>query len=175
MLVQSGSAQPLWNTIASGDGYIAVEGASGAGTYYTAQPVTNLFDAKLTSKFTSRGNSSSGNNLVAGINTGFHVTIAQCLPTLVQFRFATTDTGIERDPIMITVEGASSGNLLSGSSWTLIYTGPSGLENVTARATYGPYQTITSPGIFSSYRFLVTSKRNSSLFVSYTEVDLMGY
>ena len=175
LLVQSGSAQPLWNTVVGGDGSIAVEGANGAGTYYTAQPVTNLFDAKLTSKFTSRGNSSSGINSVAGINTGFHVSIAQCSPTLVQFRFATTDTGIERDPFTITVEGTSSGSLLSGSSWTSIYTGPSGLENITARATYGPYQTIPSPRIFSSYRFLVTSKRGNGTFVSYTEVDLMGY
>jgi hypothetical protein len=174
--VQSGSAQPLWNTVLGSNGYIATEAKNGSGTFYTAQPVTNLFDLKLTSKFTSRGNSSSGINSIAGLNTGFHVTIAQCQPTLVQFRFATTNNiGTEVDPIMITIEGANSGNLLSGSSWTSIYTGPSGLANITTRSAYGSYQTIASPGTYASYRFLVTSKRNTSLWVSYTEVDLMGY
>ena len=174
LLIQTGSAQPLWNTVAGGDGSIANEGGSGAGTFYTAQPVTNLFDLKLTTKFTSRGSPGSGNNAMAGLNTGFYVTLAQCQPTLVQFRFATNNVGPERDPIMITVEGTNGANLMAGTSWTLIYNGSSGLEN-TLPATYGPYQTISMPRIFSSYRFLVTSKRNNSIFVSYSEVGLMGY
>ncbi|CAF3966201.1 unnamed protein product [Rotaria sp. Silwood2] len=177
LVIQSGSVEALWNTFAGGMSYIATENSSGAGTYYIGQGPTNLFDNKTTSKYTSRGNSSSGSNAIAGLNTGFHVTIARCQPTLSQFRFATGDTGAERDPIMITVEGTNCLTLINCTSWTLLYNDTSGLENVLDRSTYGSYKSIPSPQSFASYRFLVTSKRNAtnSIFVSYSEVELYGY
>jgi hypothetical protein len=174
LVIQSGSAVSLWNTVASGDSSVSSSSSSGVGTFFNNQGASNLFDGKNSTKFTSRGNG-TGNSSIAGLNTGFHVTIALCQPTLVQFRFTTSDLGPERDPIRITVEGTNNGNLMSGASWTLIYNGTSGLENVTTRKTVGQNRTISTPSTFSSYRFLVTSKRDNGSFVSYSEVELFGY
>jgi len=177
LTVQSGSIEPLWNTVAGGNSYIAIEGASGVGTYYTNQGATNLFDGSLSTKYTTRGNSSSGSNAIAGLNTGFHLSIAQCQPTLVQFRIATSNSNPERDPMTMTVEGTSCYNLTSCSLWTLLYNGTTGLDTTSARQTFGAMQTILSPQTFTGYRFLMTSKRNStsSVFITYSEVELYGY
>ena len=174
--VASDSVQSLWNTHAGGSGTAATPAASGAGTYYTAQSASNLFDGKLTSSFASRGNSVSGSNAIAGLNTGFHVTIAQCHPTLVSFRLGTGTSGTERDPMNITVEGSNGcSNLLTCGSWMKIYEGSSGLENTLSRSTFGMNVSIPTPASYASYRFLVTAKRNSGIYVTYTEVELYGY
>ncbi|CAF4145123.1 unnamed protein product, partial [Rotaria sp. Silwood2] len=104
-------------------------------------------------------------------------TIAQCQPTLVKFRFATATTGssADRDPTAITVEGTNCYILVNCTNWTTIYVGPTGLESFVSRSTYGPFETISSPQIFTSYRFLVTAKRNISDYVAYSEVELYGY
>jgi hypothetical protein len=177
LVIQSGSVESLWNTVAGGNSFIATEAASGVGTYYTNQGATYLFDGLFTTKYTTRGNSSSGSNAIAGLNTGFHLTIAQCQPTLVQFRIATSSSNPERDPMTMTVEGTNCYNLTSCSTWTLLYNGTTGLDTTTARITFGAMQTIPSPQIFTGYRFLMTSKRNStsSVFITYSEVELYGY
>lgn len=175
--IQSGSEQPIWNTYAGGTSTIAVNGLSGAGTYYSGQSAANLFDGKFTTKYTSRGNSSSGTTDTAGLNTGFHVTIAQCQPTLTMFRFATASNGSStaRDPLVVTVEGTDCDNLFNCTSWQLLYNGTTGLDAVLDRSEFGDYQNITIPQAFPSYRFLVTEKRNKSDFVAYSEVELYGY
>ncbi len=94
-----------------------------------------------------------------------------------QFRFATAAnvSATARDPITITVEGTDCNDLSTCSNWTLLYTGATGLENVTSRSTYGDFQNITNPQSFNSYRFLVTAKKNVSDYVAYSEVQLYGY
>jgi len=164
----------LWNTFAGGISTIATENSTGIGTYYTGDSADNLFDGSTTNAYSSRGNSAT-TSAIAGLNTGFYLTIAQCQSTLVTFRFATASSPAARDPITITVEGTSCSDLLTCTNWTLLYNGTTGLDNVTNRSTYGPFQNIPSPQSFSSYRFLVTAKRSSSNFVSYSEVDLYGY
>ncbi len=176
--IQSGSAEPLWNTYAGGSSTIATASTAGvAGTYYTGQSPDLLFDNNTNTKFTSRGNSSSGINAIAGLNTGFYVTIAKCQPTLVQFRFATANniSSPDRDPTAITVEGTNCNDLMNCTTWTLLYSGPTGIEGFTNRSTYGNFENITSPQTFTSYRFLVTAKRNISDYVAYSEVQLYGY
>ena len=169
--------QALWNTYAGGMGTMATEGANGVGSYYTAQPAGNLFDGKVTSSFASRGQSASGSNALAGLNTGFHVSIAQCGPTLVSFRIATGTSGTERDPMTITVEGSNGcSNLLTCANWTRIYNGTSGLVSTLSRNTFGQNVSIPMPHqSYDSYRFLVTAKRATGSFVTYTEVELYGY
>ena len=175
--IQSGSAQPIWNTFAGGMSSLAVNNLTGVGTYYAGQSPDNLFDNKFTTRYTSRGNSSSGINSIAGLNTGFHVTIARCQPTLTVFRFATASNGssTSRDPMAVTVEGTNCDSLFNCTSWTLLYNGTTGLDAVTNRSTYGDFQTIPSPQTFTGYRFLITQKRNTSDFVAYSEVELYGY
>jgi hypothetical protein len=169
--------QPLWNTVAGGISTIATANSSGVGTYFTGQGPDNLFDDNFNTKYTSRGNSSSGTNAIAGLNTGFYVTVAQCQPTLVQFRFATANnaSSVARDPITVTVEGTNCNTLETCTNWTLLYNGTTGLDSFTNRSTYGPFETIPSPQTFTSYRFLITAKRNSSDYVAYSEVELYGY
>lgn len=175
--VQSSSVQPLWNTVAGGSSTIAVAGTSGVGTYFTNQGPTNLFDNNTNTKYTSRGNSSSGSNSLAGLNTGFYLTVTQCQPTLVQFRLATASSGssTSRDPTAMTVEGSNCTTLANCTSWQLLYSGPSGLENVLSRSTYGTFATLSSPQVFVNYRFLITAKRNISDYVAYSEIELYGY
>ena len=174
--VQIESVQGLWKTVAGGMSSIATSG-TGPGTYVGGQAPDNLFDGRRSTIYTSRGNSSSGSNAIAGLNTGFHVTVAQCQPTLTQFRYATSNLADDYDPSNITVEGSHCSNLASCSSWTLLYQGPSGLETTANRTTYGTTQMIASPQRFENYRFLVTSKRNATQtpYVSYSEVELYGY
>jgi hypothetical protein len=167
--------ESLWDTFAGGISTIATENSTGVGTYYTGQSADNLFDGSTTTAYSSRGNSGT-TSAIAGLNTGFYVTIAQCQSTLVTFRFATTSNQLAaRDPIAVTVEGTSCSDLSTCTNWTLLYNGTTGLDNVTNRSTYGPFQSIPSPQSFASYRFLVTAKRNISNFVSYSEVQLYGY
>ena len=175
--IQSGSAQPIWNTFAGGMSSLAVNNLTGVGTYYAGQSPDNLFDNKFTTRYTSRGNSSSGINAIAGLNTGFHVTITRCQPTLTLFRFATASNGssTSRDPMAVTVEGTNCDSLFNCTSWTLLYNGTTGLDAETNRSTYGNLQTIPSPQTFTGYRFLITEKRNISDFVTYSEVELYGY
>ncbi|CAF3653074.1 unnamed protein product [Rotaria sp. Silwood1] len=176
-VVQSGSVQALWNTVAGGASTIATEDSTGVGTYAINQSPDNLFDNNTSTKYMSRGSSTSGTNVYAGLNTGFYVTIAQCQPTLVKFRFATAANASSpnRDPTNITVEGANCDTLVNCTTWSIIYAGSTGLENVLGRSTYGPFQNISSPHTFTSYRFLVTAKRNTSDYVAYSEVELYGY
>ncbi|CAF1245441.1 unnamed protein product [Adineta ricciae] len=167
------TAQPLWNTFMGGVSTLATQGSS-AGTYPSTNPVSNLFDGNLTSEFSSYGNSTS-NDTVAGVHTGFYVTVSQCQPVLIGFRFACANDTTQSDPLTITIEGTSCDTLSSCANWTSLYNGSSGLDLRAASATYGEYQPVSNTAIYSSYRFLITSKRGASNLVSYSEVQLFGY
>lgn len=95
--------------------------------------------------------------------------------TLLAFRFATSRETMQRDPMSVTIEGSNLNGaaLTSGSSWTLLYKGSSGLTYNPGRMRMGDAQILTeSLTVFSSYRVLVTSTRGSSTSVSYSEVYL---
>jgi hypothetical protein len=171
LIVQSESVQALWNTVAGGISTIATQNATGIGTYYTNQPASNIFDGKVSTTYNSRGDTIP---LSAGLRTGFYVTIGQCQPTLFGFRFATTSSAIGRDPMSITIEGSDCAILINCTSWTLFYNGTTGLDSTLTRTAYGIAQTLPVPQTFTSYRFLVTAKRSSDIFVSYSEVELYG-
>ncbi|CAF3706612.1 unnamed protein product, partial [Rotaria socialis] len=177
LVVQSGSVQGIWNTVAGGISTIATANASGVGTYPSNESPDTLFDGNTNTDYISRGNSSGGIDAIAGLNTGFYLTIAHCQPTLVKFRFATAsnESSPDCDPTEITVQGSNCNTLISCTTWATIYTGPTGLESVVNRSTYGPFQNISLLQTYTSYRFLVTAKRNDSNAVAYSEVELYGY
>ncbi|UJR32344.1 hypothetical protein I4U23_019807 [Adineta vaga] len=168
------TVEALWDTVAGGNSTLAVRG-TGAGTYITSESIDNLFDGDLTTRYGSRGNSSSGNNWYAGINTGFYVTVAQCQPVLIGFRFGNAYNGTTREPLAITIEGTNCDDLLTCTNWTSMYSGTTGLDIAISSSSYGEYQPISNTNTYSSYRFLVTQKRNRSSYVSYSEVQLFGY
>jgi hypothetical protein len=119
------------------------------------------------------------NSIECGLNTGFYVTLAVQKFTLVAFQMATYKQSIERDPLIITIEGSNyDGVVLTlGMSWTLIYNGTTGLTNDPGRRNFGMLTLVASPVPipFRSYRILVTSKRGISQAVSYSEFRMTGY
>ena len=171
-----GTVYAVYNTFAGGSNTLASASATiDVGIYRTADPPTNLFDGSLTSRFSSSGNSTGGSNYYAGLNTGFYVTLAQCNPVLIGFRFAYSYQYPERDPLTVTIEGTDCSDVELCTSWMLLYNGSTGLDTGSEVANYGDYQAITNSDIYKSYRFLVTSKRNRSNYVTYNEVQLFGY
>ena len=168
------TVEALWNTFQSGSSTIATKG-TGQGNYLAGELIDYLFDDDLTTKYGSRGNSTSGNNAYAGLNTGFYVTVAQCQPVLIGFRFGNAFSSSAREPLTITIEGTNCDDLLTCANWSLLYTGSTGLGTIQSSASYGDYQSVSNTAIYSSYRFLVISKRGVSSYVSYSEVQLFGY
>ncbi len=71
----------------------------------------------------------------------------------------------------------STAALNSGSSWTLIYSGPTDINASVdpGRLTYVTQQNFSNTIAFSSDRFLVTSKRGTDDSVQYSEACIIGY
>jgi hypothetical protein len=151
------------------------------GNYNEAEIPEYVFDSDKTTKYNSYGVCSripSSKNLDCGINTGFYVVLRSCPSLLIAFRFRTANDLSERDPFRITIEGSNqnSSDLLFGSSWTLIYSGSTGLDTISDRYTYGVTQWIPNNLLwFKSYRVLVIEKRDVPNAVQYADVDLYGY
>lgn len=169
------SIQAIWNTTAGRNSFTAVSGSSGYGTYAPDNPPSNLFDNSTSTRYVSRGNVLRGNSVNAGINTGFYLTVADCQAVLTGFSFFADANRSDRDPITVTVEGSNSADLTKGTSWDLLYSGPTGLRT-TSRTSEGDRQTVNNSNSYLSYRFLVTGRRSDSTdYVSYSEVRLYGY
>ena len=162
----------LWNTSAGGESTFSRPSSmmnlldifGSGGTYNYAEIPINALDRKNDSKYTSHG-SCSGFSISAdaqcGLNTGFQVTISLRPSLLIAFRFRTGNNVPERDPVAITIEGSNhdSSLLTLGSSWTLIYSGVTGLTSDPGRGEFGSTVSIfNNPDWFTSYRILVTDK-----------------
>lgn len=164
-----------------GDSLVATQGRSN-GQYPNAnEGPASVLDYDVTTKYNSYGNVNvSIATPMAGVGTGFYVTMAvgSCVVTGIQF--ATANDAPQRDPITMTLEGSNVVNtsLLSrGSSWTLIYSGPTGISNtvVPSRQTYVNPQNFSNTVRFTSYRFIMTSQRANSTNLQYSEAHLLGY
>ena len=137
-------------------------------------------DYNVSTKYTNFGRANISTDLpLAGLGTGFYVTmnVGACVVTGIQF--ATGNDYPERDPLIMTLEGSNvvNASLLSkGSSWTLIYSGPTGIPNTTipSRNTYVDPQYFTNTVRYTSYRFIMTSQRNNSIALQYSEAHLLG-
>ena len=168
----------LWNTTVLENGTLATAGSI-AGNYPTGEGPQLALDQNYVTKYLSFGNcSGSGNEIDCGINTGFYVTPKQGPTLLLGIQFTTANDNPTRDPLSITVEGsnATSSTLMLGTSWSLIYTVLTGLDEDPGRRFDGLFQCIPSNAIwYTSYRILVTSKRDSSSSVQYSEVKLFGF
>lgn len=116
-----------------------------------------------------------------GVNTGFYVTPTISSATIASaLRFATANDFPTRDPITVTLEGTNVTTVAAlnlGSSWTLIYSGPTGIHPtiVPSRSTYVAQQNFSNTIAYRSYRLLVTSQRNLSDCVQYSESLILGY
>ena len=173
---RSGSMVALWNTVAGGMSTPATSGSAGQGTFGTSQGADKAFDSKLTTLFLSRGTTTGASDTVAGLKTGFYVTVAQCQPVLMGFIFGNANGYSSSDPLTVTVEGTNCADLTTctGTNWTLLSNGSTGLDTVMGSGVYGYYQSLSNSMSYASYRFLITSKRGSSTEVAYSEVQLFG-
>ena len=169
----------IWNTTAGGNSLPSVVG-NNAGNYYIGQGPDKAFDQIMNTKYTNFGVCSlAGPNLIqCGLNTGLYLTLQRGLTLLVSIRFCTGGDLPPRDPFTITIEGSNepSNVLPLGTSWSLIYSGSSNLQNVTGRNQCSQNQTYLNNYLrYSSYRILVTSKRGSEIATQYSEMELYGY
>ena len=172
----------LWNTTAGGDSTLSTLGL-GNGNYGTSQSPDKAFDRNSTTKYTSYGacNSSSAPSLarsVCGTDTGVFLTLQRGPSLLTAIRFCAAGSLPERDPMRITIEGSNqpSSALLLSSSWTLTYNGSNGFDSDPGRSSFGVTQILLNNAVsYHSYRLLVTSIRNISNAVQYSEIELIGY
>ena len=113
----------------------------------------------------------------AGIGTGLHTT-PQAGPTIIQsIQFQTGNETASRDPLTVTLEGSNhtGTSLYSGPSWTLLYAGVTGLLPLNnSRLTWGELQNFSNTIPFTSYRIIVTSKRDADVGTEYAEMHLYG-
>ncbi|UJR18959.1 hypothetical protein I4U23_022088 [Adineta vaga] len=155
-------------------------GLNGRFTTISSERPSSAIDNNVNTKYVNYGNYSyiNGNFSQAGRDTGFYVT-----PTRITFSvangiiFATASDYPERDPLTVTLEGTNSTALNSSSSWTLLYTGATGIDPVTApaRQTNGTLQVFSNSIAFRSYRLLITSQRSYQDSVQYAEANIMTY
>ncbi len=168
----------IWNTTAGGDSTPASVG-SGAGNYYSGEVPQYACDGNFSNQYTNFGSCAAGANATScGLNTGFYRTLQRGASLITGLQVCTPSGNPARDPITITFEGSNqpTSALNLGSSWTLLYSGPSGLATDPGRLACGIAQLFPSNTIwYTSYRFLVTLKRGSDSCTWYSEVQLIGY
>ena len=165
----------ICNTIADGNSIVAT--VKNIRCHYPDdQPPERALDCSVSSgnKYVNFGACTGATSSPeCGLDSGFYFTNSRGASLLQQFRFCTADDSPERDPLTISIAGSNAtGNaLVYGSSWTSIYVGPSGLVNTTSRLTCGNTIAVNSTAYYSSYRVLITEKRNTSNSVQYSEVS----
>ena len=160
------------------DGMLAKPG-KGVNNYYNDEVPRYIFDQNSNTKYSSVGFCALiGSYMYCCIGTGFYVTLQQGPTLLLGIQFTTANNVDTGDPLSITIEGsnATSSALMRGQSWSYIYSVSTGLELNPGRQTDGAFLCLSANSIwYTSYRILVTSVRDQSDSVQYSEVKLFGY
>jgi hypothetical protein len=163
----------IHNTFAGGNSTTSTSG-TGAGQYPSGEAPEKGIDNSVDTKYLNFGYGTGDN---AGFNTGFFVTPAYGASIVTAIRFATANDGNARDPLTITLEGSSAtgSDLELGSSWSPIYSGPSGLLNFAdSRKAWGDTVNFGNTAAYTSYRLLVTSHRGAANSMQFSEVQFFG-
>ncbi|CAF5087425.1 unnamed protein product [Rotaria sp. Silwood1] len=161
----------IYSTLAGG----SIGGSDGVFSNSQEYP-SMAIDGSTTTKYLNFGTLSN-----PGINTGFYVIPKISNASIAcSILFATANDFPQRDPITVTLEGSnttSTNTLMSGSSWTLIYNGSTGINALVdpGRNTYVPPQNFSNAKAYAAYRLLITSKRSSEYSVQYSEAQIWGY
>ena len=148
------------------------------GLYSTSENPPKVIDNDINTKYLNFGDN-LGLGDVYGINSGFYLTASVGSSVATGIRFTTANDAPERDPTMITLEGSNNAtsDLPSSRSWTLIYSGPSGISATTdpGRKITCQLRALNNSIAYQSYRLLVTDKRGPGNSVQYAEFDILGY
>jgi hypothetical protein len=148
-----------------------------------AEQPPSAIDDNVTTKYFNFGTSgcyTCEDTEQAGINSGFFVISSIGFPTVAfGLLFATGNDAPTRDPITVTLEGSNETSidmLQMASSWTLIYSGSTGISATVdpGRNTYVTPQNFTNTRAFVSYRLLVTSQRGADIGTQYSEAQILG-
>ncbi|CAF4134679.1 unnamed protein product, partial [Adineta steineri] len=165
------------NTKINQDSQASGSGLS-SGHYPTDDSPANACDGATSTKYLNFGTCSEGGyDITCGLDTGFYLELKRGVALVTGLQICTGSDFPERDPLTVSLEGSnqSGASLTLGSSWTLIYNGPSGLQTNLGRLTCGIMQLMNNSIQYKSYRFLVSSKRGASNSVQYSELKLFGY
>lgn len=126
-----------------------------ANNYPMAESPAKAIDGTVDTKYLNFGK----------LNTGIIVVPAFGPSMLTSFQLATANDSPNRDPMTVTIEGANgpfSGYLgVFDTAWTLIYSGPSGVEVDPGRKVYGTEIAIAPSNFFTYYRILVPTVRDA--------------
>ncbi|CAF3921049.1 unnamed protein product [Rotaria sp. Silwood1] len=164
----------IYNTIAGGN---SIPSSIGENSPIKEQP-KNACDNTTFTKYLNSGKCPKyGSPIDCGLNTGLYVTLERGASIVVGFQLCAANDFPSRDPITITLEGTNevAKKLTLGSSWTLMYSGFSGLNNDPGRYTCGEKRLFSNSVEYASYRFLVTGKRDVGNSVQYSELRLFGF
>ncbi len=165
----------IWNTTAGGNS--TASNSDQTGGAYGLLPA-NAIDNSIYSKYLNFGNGSeSESSATKGVGTGFYVTPSMGASILTGLYIGTAEDAPERDPMSITIEGsnATEDALTLGSSWTLIYSGTSGVATDPGRNAWGSLVSLASNSTsYTSYRLLITGQRDVSNCMQYGEVAFKG-
>ncbi|CAF1034057.1 unnamed protein product [Adineta steineri] len=149
-----------------------------SGHYPTDHSPANACDGATSTKYLNFGRCPEYiDDITCGLDTGFYLELKRGASLVTGLQICTANDFPERDPLTVSMEGSnqSGASLNLGSSWTLIYNGPSGLQTNPGRLTCGIMQLMNNSIQYKSYRFLVSSKRGYGNSVQYSEVKLFGY
>ena len=167
----------LWNTVASDNSTVSLPGNCSGCFWPTEYPEAALDQTNLRYiNFGACGRYNS--NLGCGENTGLHLILRRG-PSLLVYMIIRTGVSLPAwDPLTITIEGSNErpSSLFFGSSWTLIYSGSSGLLVDPGRSQFGQQINMIGNTVwYSSYRILVTTKRGVGSATQFGEIELYGY
>ncbi|CAF1370338.1 unnamed protein product, partial [Rotaria sordida] len=166
----------VYNTTAGGS-------IGGVNAFYAgpSEYPTYAIDNSTSTKYLNFGVNTGGITAYQpGINTGFYVSpVSSTASIAIGLLFGTANDVPDRDPITVTLEGTNVTSLAAlylGSSWTLIYSGPTGISAITdpGRQVYVSQQNFSNTLVFRSYRLLVTSQRGNTNCVQYSEAQIIG-
>jgi hypothetical protein len=166
----------VYNTHAGGDSAAAMPGL-GDGRYPLMESPNKACDNNTNTKYLSFGlceTSNTTNN--CGVDTGLYLTLERDASLVLGLQVCTAGDYVERDPLTVTLEGSNQTGieLTLGTSWTLIYRGASGLLLDLCRKDCGEIQYFPNSIWYTSYRFLIDSKRMTENSVQYSELQLFG-
>ena len=120
----------------------------------------NAFDGNLGSKYY---NPTHDGPRPGGVASGFAIT-PRAAGVVTAFQFATANDVEGRDPLAITIEGSDADNAGKdqGGGFTLIYSGPSGLEADPGRLHWGLCVVFANRTAYRTYRVLVARIRDDN-------------
>ncbi|CAF1550964.1 unnamed protein product, partial [Adineta steineri] len=170
----AGTIYGVYNTTVGSNSLAATVGVSNPGQYPSGQGPSSALDGNTGTKYLNDGPCGSAASLaVCGVNSGLYFQLSTSV-VIVELQICTGDDLPTRDPLTVSLEGSNqTGSALTlGSSWFLIYNGNSGLQSDPGRMACGTIQLFINAISYTSYRFLVASKRGVDIGVQYSEIYL---